>query len=106
MGKRSEAEAYLKEVLNRDPKNPSAHYEMGEIALRSERKTQAEDHFKKAIAAGGANFPKAHRYLGFLYRDKGLTTLSCNSFREYLKVAPKRAYDREEIARQIAKDCR
>jgi len=106
MGKRTEAEAYLKEILSRDPKNPSAHYEMGEIALKSNRRTQAEDHFKQAIAAGGANFPTAHRYLGFLYKEKGLTTLSCNSFKEYLRVAPKGAYDREEIARQTSRMCR
>ena len=106
MGKRTEAEAYLKEILARDPKNPSAHYEMGEIALKTSRRTEAEDHFKQAIAAGGANFPKAHRYLGFLYKEKGLTTLSCNSFKEYLRVAPKSAYDREEIARQTKRMCR
>ena len=80
--------------------------EMGEIALKTSRRTEAEDHFKQAIAAGGANFPKAHRYLGFLYKEKGLTTLSCNSFKEYLRVAPKSAYDREEIARQTKRMCR
>jgi tetratricopeptide (TPR) repeat protein len=106
MGKRTEAEAYLKEILARDPKNPSAHYEMGEIALKTSRRTEAEDHFKQAIAAGGANFPTAHRYLGYLYKEKGLTTLSCNSFKEYLRVAPKSAYDREEIARQTSRMCR
>ena len=79
---------------------------MGEIALKGDRRTEAEDHFKQAIASGGANFPTAHRHLGYLYQEKGLTTLSCNAFKEYLRVAPKGAYDREEIARQIARACR
>lgn len=106
MGKRQEAEAYLNEVLTRDPKNPSAHFQLGVINLKSGKRTKAEDHFKQAIAAGGANFPVAHRYLGYLYKEKGLTALACNSFREYLRVAEKNAYDREEIARVVQRMCR
>ncbi|MGM0574889.1 MAG: tetratricopeptide repeat protein [Myxococcota bacterium] len=106
MGKRSEAETYLEEVLSRDAKNPAAHFHLGVIKLKSGDKNKAEDHFKQAIAAGGANFPVAHRYLGFLYKDKGLTALSCNAFKEYLRVAPRDAYDREEIRRLVGQTCR
>ena len=106
MGQRKEAEAYLQEVLSRDPKNPAARFHLGVIALKTGRRNEAEDHFKQAVAAGGANFPVAHRYLGYLYKEKGLTALSCNSFREYLRVAPKSAFDREDIGRQVSRLCR
>ncbi|MCB9727763.1 MAG: tetratricopeptide repeat protein [Deltaproteobacteria bacterium] len=106
MGKQDEAKTYLEEVLSRDPKNPAAHFYLGVIEAKDGDKNSAEEHFKHAIAGGGANFPSAHRYLGFMYKDKGLTALACNAFREYLRVAPKTAYDREEIDRQIGRLCR
>jgi tetratricopeptide (TPR) repeat protein len=106
MGKQDEARTYLEEVLTRDEKNPAAHFYLGVIGAKDGDKNAAEEHFKHAIAGGGANFPSAHRYLGFMYKDKGLTALACNAFREYLRVAPKTAYDREEIDRQISRMCR
>lgn len=106
MGKQDEARTYLEEVLTRDEKNPAAHFYLGVIEAKDGDKNSAEEHFKHAIASGGANFPAAHRYLGFMYKDKGLTALACNAFREYLRVAPKTAYDREEIDRQISRMCR
>jgi tetratricopeptide (TPR) repeat protein len=106
MGKQDEAQTYLEEVLTRDEKNPAAHFYLGVILAKGGEKNKAEEHFKHAIASGGANFPSAHRYLGFMYKDKGLTALACNAFREYLRVAPKEAYDREEIDRQVSRMCR
>ncbi|MEZ4267071.1 MAG: tetratricopeptide repeat protein [Myxococcota bacterium] len=106
MGKQDEARTYLEEVLTRDEKNPAAHFYLGVIQAKDGEKNSAEEHFKHAIASGGANFPSAHRYLGFMYKDKGLTALACNAFREYLRVAPKTAYDREEIDRQVSRMCR
>lgn len=106
MGKQDEARTYLEEVLTRDEKNPAAHFYLGVIEAKDGDKNSAEEHFKHAIASGGANFPSAHRYLGFMYKDKGLTALACNAFREYLRVAPKTAYDREEIDRQVSRMCR
>ncbi len=106
MNKRREATIYLEEVLTRDPKNPAAHFHLGEIALKSSDKRRAEDHLKQAIAAGGANFPVAHRHLGFLYKEKGLVALACNAFKEYLRVAPKSAYDRDEVQSLVSRLCR
>lgn len=105
-GRRTEADAYLKEVLSRDARNPAAHYYLGESALKAGRNKSAEDHLKRAIASGGADFPAAHRHLGYIYKEKGLKALSCNGFKEYLRLAPRTAYDREEIARLVSQTCR
>jgi tetratricopeptide (TPR) repeat protein len=105
-GNRSEADAYLREVLVRDERNPAAHYYLGESLLKSGKTRAAGEHFKHAVAGGGADFPNAHRHLGFLYKEKRLTALACNAFSEYIRFAPAAAYDREEIARLIKSMCK
>ena len=105
-GKPQEAKAYLKEVLSRDPKNAKSHYNLAMISLKGGDRNTAEDHFKKTIAYGEKEFPTAHRYLAYIYKDKGLKILMCNGFKAYLRHAPKDAPDREEIARQVATACK
>ena len=91
--------------LARDARNPAAHYYLGESLLKSGDSQAAGDHFKHAVAGGGADFPNAHRHLGFLYKEKRLTALACNAFSEYIRFAPAAAYDREEIARLVKGMC-
>jgi tetratricopeptide (TPR) repeat protein len=105
-GNRTEASAYLREVLVRDERNPAAHYYLGESLLKSGDTRAAGEHFKHAVAGGGADFPNAHRHLGFLYKEKRLTALACNAFSEYIRFAPAAAYDREEIARLVKSMCK
>jgi len=65
----------------------------------------AEKHFKRAADNGGQQFPDAHRYLGYLYKDRNLKVPACSNFKSYLALKHKNT-DREEIARLINSYCR
>ncbi len=106
MGRPEEAKAYLAKVLEDTPTHPGANFQMAVIALKEGRRGPAEEHFKTALAKGGsARFADAHRYLGYLYKERNLTAPMCSEFREYLKYAPKDSYDRSDVV-QLLRRCR
>ena len=100
-----EAENYLNHVLSQDPKNPAAHFYLGLICLRGKRSLKAIEHFNAAVANGGANFPEAHRYLGYLYRERNLGVPSCSEFKQYLRVADKDRAERHDVRQMIRRFC-
>ncbi|MEC9072420.1 MAG: tetratricopeptide repeat protein, partial [Myxococcota bacterium] len=104
-GRHADAAPYFKEVLRGDPKNATAHYNLARIAMKNRDVDGAEKHFKRAADNGGSQFPDAHRYLGYLYKDRSLKVPACSNFKAYLALKHKNA-DREEIARLINSYCR
>jgi cytochrome c-type biogenesis protein CcmH/NrfG len=71
-----EAAAQLRTVLQSDPDNLLAHYNLGFIAYKSRDYDTAIVHLKKTRA--GSDHPEAHYTLGSRRRRSGATTRSAN----------------------------
>ena len=98
-----EAESYFREILDKEPSNAIASYYLGKITLQKGQKQRAMDYFTAAVRGGGAEFPDAHKTLGFMYREKNMTALARREFELYLKTADASAFDREEVERLLAR---
>ena len=98
-----EAESYFREILSKDAGNSTASYYLGKIALQKGNKQQAMDYFAAAVRGGGAQYPDAHKTLGYMYREKNMTALARREFELYLKTAEATAYDREEVERVLGR---
>jgi len=101
-----EAQALLSDVLKRAPEDPAANYELALIALKRGQSRDAERYLRVTVAQANQLYPDAHRYLGYLYKDKGVMTLACAEFRAYLQFAPEEALDRREVGYIVRRQCR
>jgi tetratricopeptide (TPR) repeat protein len=63
---------FLQRALAADPREPSAHFLLGERALRSNRLDDARREYEAGFAAGGEEFYALMQYTRLLARESGL----------------------------------
>ena len=82
-----DAIAFNTERLRLDPKDGSAHVNLGRALLGQRRQTAAFEHFRVA-AEVSPNLDEAHYYLGIAHRLKGENDLAAAEFRRTVELNP------------------
>lgn len=90
----AQAEQAYRVALNMDPRQPIAHYRLGNIAFRRGQYPQAAQYFQRAVELSPRN-AKAHYNLGVVY-----LTLVEKHFKHYRATMPGDA-DTEKIAKLL-----
>lgn len=92
LGKMSNARQTYLSVLARDPDNVQALNQLGLIALRQGRLTDAKKRFDTATESAGATFACPYTGLGMFYLARGDMTRAKESFEHAVRTVPDRGY--------------
>ena len=74
----------LREILEQNPENREAIFNLGLLAIRSGQYDRALDRFKKLIDLDAEDF-EAVFYLGVVYSELGQNQESIEQFRKYIE---------------------
>ena len=87
LGEQREAARCFRHVLEREPGNPGAHYNLAKLLAMAGREEEAIDHYRRAIAAH-PDFPQAHYNLANLLKEAGELTDAGDHYLEALRLRP------------------
>ena len=95
------AEPPLRTAVTFDASAPLAHLYLGITLWKTERGSEAEDEFARALSLGGSDIAIAHYYLGQLYADKDRIAEAVGELETYLKQKPD-SDDAQQARQKIA----
>jgi tetratricopeptide (TPR) repeat protein len=98
------AETHLREAVKLKGPGPAAHYYLGMMLIKFKAYEEAQKELELAIANGGENLAKAHKFLGGVYISTHKNKEAADELEKYLKLDPQ-AEDAERIKATI-KDLR
>lgn len=102
MSRFDDAVPLFRKVLDRDARNPDAHYYLGRISVRKGDTKAALKSFEAAVERDPARHPDAHRMLGMIYRDLRLSAQARKAFLRYLQYVPT-GPEAEEVRQLLAR---
>jgi predicted Zn finger-like uncharacterized protein len=88
MNRYKEAVKYYQEMLDSDLDKAHAYFYLGKIHLVRDQREKAKGYFLKCIALGDKAYPKAHKHLGDIFREKRLRKKAIDHYRTFLKLTP------------------
>jgi tetratricopeptide (TPR) repeat protein len=77
----------LREILEEEPENIEAHWQMGLFSVQSGQFDKALDRFKKVVELAGDDVPDAWFYLGRTYATLDSIPQAIESLRRYRNIA-------------------
>jgi len=83
-GQRDLAIFYYREALLRDPKEPSALNDLGELYLNQGKMKEAGELFQRALKSD-PNYPDAYNNMGIIYAEMGEDTQAIAAFEKAMK---------------------
>jgi len=93
-------EAHLREAIKLKSSGSAAHYYLGLMLIKFKAYEEAQKELELAIANGGENLAKAHKFLGGVYFSTHKNKEAADELEKYLKLDPK-AEDAERIKATI-----
>jgi Flp pilus assembly protein TadD len=83
-----EAEPELRDALKLKDQSALGHYYLGYALANMRRYDEAEKELTRAVALGGDEVKEAHRYLAFIYNDRGDREHAIAELETYLRLSP------------------
>jgi tetratricopeptide (TPR) repeat protein len=103
------AMALLKTLLQDEPRVPEANFFLARMHLASMQTGPAIKFFELSLKYGDKRFKQAHEAhssLINLYKERNQQRRVCDHLKRYLKVAPRSATDRVDVAEELRRNCR
>ena len=88
LNKPAEAETQFAIALAKNEASGSAHLYRARALIALNRLNEAENDLKRALAIGGDDVKLAHRYLAWIYVEKGANVEAVKQLELYLQVSP------------------
>jgi Tfp pilus assembly protein PilF len=85
----TKSELQLRQALKVNSTNPTGHYYLGLIMIKTKRYPEAQQELESAIANGGQDLALAHKYLGGLYMSSNRPKDAADHLEKYLELDPK-----------------
>ncbi len=95
-GPPSQAEAALRDLVERRPAEASAHHNLGTLLMRLKRYDEAARSFRQALRHR-ADAPATYLYLGYALKESGRPDEAASAWQQVLRLAPDDAVAREEL---------
>ena len=103
MNRYDDALEYYQEMIDSDIDIPHAYYSRGHIFLTTGKREKAKANLLKCIAKDAKRFPDAHRFLGNIFKEKGLKKKARDHYKTFLELAGKTHPAAEEVRSALSK---
>ena len=103
MNRYDDALEYYQEMIDSDIDIPHAYYYRGHIFLTTGKREKAKANLLKCIAKDAKRFPDAHRFLGNIFKEKGLKKKARDHYKTFLELAGKTHPAAEEVRSALSK---